>query len=127
MSKLRVLFILSLVILGMLLVSIFSWTFAGGEQKYSEVQRESLLETKNGWILQLDVVNREGMNKIYTISVAVNDQPSTMTVSVRDGGTFTYIKDIYLNMLDGGQGQVFITVGKEGEDIPLQQGTYYLK
>lgn len=126
-SKPRIFYIVSLIILGVLLVRILVWPMTGGEQGYSEVQRESLLHTEHGWVLQSDVINHEGKDENYTINVSVNDEPSILTVLVRDKGMFTYIKHIYSNMFSGKQGQVNIIVYKEGEDTPFEQGTWYLK
>jgi len=127
MSKLRIVYIISLVILAVLLVRVSFWPMTGGEQKHSEVSRESLLETENGWILQFDIVNHEGEDRNYTINVSVDGKPSTRTVSIRDEGVFTYIRHISSDMLGGERGQVSITVYKEGEDTPFEQGTWYLK
>ena len=125
MSKLRIFYIISVVILGVLVVRVLFWPMTGGEQKYSVVSRESLLQTETGWILQFDILNHEGEERKYTISVSVDGKPSTLTVSIRDEGAFTYIKHVNRDMITDG---VFsFSVYKEGEATPFEQGTYYLK
>jgi len=124
MSKLRIFYIFSLVLLGVLVVfTVFRPMSTGGE--YSEVSRESLLQTENGWILQFDIMNYEDKDTDYTINVSVDGKSSTLTVSIRDEEAFTYIKHINRDMLTDG---VFsFTVYKEGEATPFEKATYYLK
>jgi hypothetical protein len=125
-SRLRILYILSLVVLGALLVNAVLRPMATGG-KYSEVQREGLLETDVGWVLQFDISNYEGEDKDYTVNVSVDGQLSTVTTSIKNGGTFTYIRDIHEDMLDCRRCQVYIAVKKQGEEIPFEEATYYLK
>ena len=124
MPKLRIFYILSLVLLAVLIgFTVFKPMAVGGE--YSEVQREQLLETEDGWIIEFDITNHEGKETNYTINVSVDGEPSTLTVSVRDEAAFTYIKHIKANMLT--EGKVDFTVYKEAETVPLEESTYYLK
>ena len=73
MSKLRIIHIASLVILGILLVfTVFRPIATGG--KYSEVSRGQLLQTEAEYIIQFDIINREGEAKKYTIKAVVDDK-----------------------------------------------------
>ncbi len=124
MSKLRIFYIFSLVLLGVLLVfTVFQPMATGGQ--YSELLRESLLQTENGWILQFDILNHEDKDTEYTINTTIDGNSSTLTVSIRDKGAFTYIKHINRDMIADG---VFsFTVYKEGDGSPIKQVSYYLK
>ncbi len=125
MSKLRALLAILLVILGVLLVGILSWSVAGGEQKYSVVQRESLLQTRNGWIVQFDIMNHEDQDKNYTVNLTVDGLPSTITVSVRARGVFTYIKHIYKDQVT--KGEVSFAIYKGDEVSCVKEATYHLQ
>ncbi len=59
MSRLRAIYIAALVVLGVLLAFTVFKPMAMGE-KYRQVQREQLLQTENEWIIQFDIINREG-------------------------------------------------------------------
>ena len=48
MSKLRVFFVISLVIFGVLLVRVFFWPMVSGK-KYSGVSRESIIQSEDAW------------------------------------------------------------------------------
>jgi len=125
MSKSKVLLALSLVILGVLLAGIFLLPIAGGEPKYSVVQRESLLQTRNGWIIQFDIVNQEDQDKDYTVNLSVDGKQSTITVSIRARGVFTYIRHIYKDQVT--KGEVSFTIYKGGEASYVKKATYYLQ
>ena len=125
MSKLRIFYILSLVILGLLLVSTVFRPMAtsGG---YSEVSREQLLQAEDEWIVQFDIINREGKDQRYTIGVSVDvDKPYKENVLIPDGRMFTYIHHIYKHQIT--EGEVSFVLYKEGEDTPFEEITYYLE
>ena len=126
MSKLRIFYISSLVILGVLLVFTVLRPMTSGE-KYSLVSRESTIQTEDQWIIEFDIVNHEGEDQNYTINVSVDGKPSTITVSIPDGKAFTYIKHVYPHMFSSEKGQVNLTVYKEGEATPFEQATYYIR
>jgi hypothetical protein len=94
-------------------------------EKYSTVSRESLLETENGWILEFVIINREGKDTNYAINVFVDGKLYTDKILIVDGGAYTYIYHIYRAKLT--EGEVSVTIYKEGEDTPFEQMTYYLK
>lgn len=123
MTRLRIIYIVSLVILGVLLVFTFrpmtSW------EKFSQVGRVELLETEDGWIVEFDIINREGKDTDYPINISIDGELYTERVSIVDGGMFTYVYHIYRHKLKGGD--VSFTIYKEGEPDPIEQVTYYLK
>ncbi len=124
MSKLRIFYIVSLVILALLIVFTVFRPMATGDQ-YSEVQRESLLQTEDEWIIQFDISNREGRDTQYTINVSLTDKQYNEQFLIKDGGLFTYIHHIRRNMV--GTGEATFTIYKEGSDTPFEQATYHLK
>ncbi len=124
MSKSRIFYILSLVILGVLLVFTVFRPVATGEE-YSQVSRESLLQTEDGWIIQFDTMNREAQDTTYIIDVVVNDKPFRESFLIQSGGVYRYIH--HINSREITNGKVSIAVFKEGEVDPFEYGTYYLK
>ena len=122
--KSRILYIVSLVILGILLVFTVSRPIAASVE-YSQVQRTQLLEEENQWIIELHILNNEGQDTDYTINVLADGASSTDTVTIQPQKVFKYIAHIYKKNLD--TGRVSLTVYREGEATPFEQATYYLK
>ena len=84
MSRLRILYIISMVILGLLLVfTVFRPMVTGGE--YSEVQGMYLLEKADEWIIELHLLNHEGQDTNYTVDVLVDGDLCTDTIPIRSG------------------------------------------
>ncbi len=124
MSKLRIFYIFSLVILGVLVaVTVFHPT-AGGAT-YSQVQGEQLLEKDDQWIIEFHILNNEGQDTNYTINALVDGDLCTDTIPIKSGRVFKYILHIYKNKLD--EGKVSLAIHKEGEETPFEQTNYYLK
>ena len=124
MSRLRIIYIASLVILGILLVfTVFRPVATSGE--YSEVRRAQLLQTDDEWIIQFDLINHEDEKQDYTMAVLVDGKQYTEDVSILSGRVFTYIHRIPRGTT--GAGDVGFTIYKRGEADPLEQVTYYLK
>ena len=124
MSKLRIFYILSLVILGVFLVFTVFRPMVTGEE-YSQVLREQLLEKEDQWVIELHILNHEGQDTNYTINVVSDEVLCTDTIPIRPGRVFKYIVHIYKDKLE--EGKVSLTVCKEGEDTPFEQTNYYLK
>lgn len=124
MSKLRIIYIVSLVILAVLTAFTVFQPMATGSE-YSEVQKEQLLQTESEWIIQFDIINHEGRDQNYTINVLVGEKLYTDIILIRDGAKFSYIQHIRRDMIT--VGDVSFTIYKEGEATPFEQVTYYLK
>ena len=124
MPKLRIFYIFSLVVL-VVLVSFTVFKPMAVGREYSEIQREQLLKTEDGWILQFDIINHEGKDANYTIEISVDGKPSKTSALVRDKSVFTYIKHIKPYMLT--EGEVTLMVYKDDEEVPLEKSTYCLK
>ena len=120
----KLIYIASLVILGVLIVfTVFQPMATGGE--YSEVQRAQLLERENQWIIEFDIINQEGKDTSYTIKVLTDGKLYIESVLIRDGGMFTYIHHFYPDRLTNNE--VNFAVYKEGEATPVEQATYFLR
>ena len=124
MPKFRIIYIVSLVILGVLIALTVFRPMATGEE-YSEVQRAQLLEREDQWIIEFDIINQEKQDMSYIIKVLADGKEYTESVLIRDGGMFTYIHHFYPDRLT--KKEVSFTVYKEGESTPIEQATYYLK
>ncbi len=124
MPKLRIIYIASLVILGVLIAFTVFRPMATGEE-YSEVQRAQLLEREEQRIIEFDIINREGRDMSYTIRVLAGGKQYTESVLIRDGGMFTYIHHFYPERLT--KKEVSFAVYKEGESTPFEEVTYFLK
>lgn len=86
MSRLRIFYILSLVILVVLAIfTVFRPMATGGE--YDELKRKSLLRSEDGWILQYDLINREAQDTTYIIDVAVDDKPFREAFLIQSRGS----------------------------------------
>ena len=123
MSRLKIVYILSLVVLGVIIASAVLQPMMAGEGR-SEVQREQLLKIEDQWIIQFDLVNNEGKDQDYTINVVVDGKQSNESVLIPSGRVFTYIHHIYRDGLTNGH--VGFAVYKAGEATPVEQATYYL-
>ena len=124
MSRLRIIYILSLVILGVLIAfTVFRPMALGGE--YSEVQRAQLLEREDQWIIELHIFSHEAKDTNYTINVLVDEELCTESIRLRPGELFKYIHHIYRDKLN--EREVSVTVYKGGQDSPFEEATYYLK
>ena len=124
MPKSRIIYIASLVILGVLIAfTVFRPMVTGGD--YSQVQRAHLLEREDQWIIEFDIINREGKDMDYIIKVVTDGKLYTESVLIRDGGVFTYMHHFYPDRLTNNE--VSFAVYKEGESTPVEQATYFLR
>jgi len=124
MSRLRIIYIASLVVLAVLIITtVFRPMATIGE--YSGVQRAQLLQTEDEWIIQFDLINHEGKEQNYTITALVDGKQYTEDVTILEGRIFTYIHRISHDT--AGNGDVTFAIYKQGETGPFKQVTYYLK
>ena len=124
MPKSRIIYIASLVILGVLIAfTVFRPMVTGGD--YSQVQRAQLLEREDQWIIEFDIINREGKDMDYIIKVVTDGKQYTESVLIRDGGMFTYMHHFYPDRLTNNE--VSFAVYKGGESTPIEQATYFLR
>jgi len=123
MSRYKIAYILSIVVLGVMIASVVLQPMMAGDGR-SEVQREQLLKIEDQWIIQFNLVNNEGKDQDYTINVVIDGKQSSESVLVGEGRVFTYIYHIYRDRLT--DGHVGFAVYKDGEADPFEEATYYL-
>ena len=122
--KVRIFYILSLVILAALVIFIF-FQPASASGNYTEVLEEQLLETNSEWIIQVNIINNEGTRQNYTINVLANNKEYTEDISIKDGRTFAFIHHIRRETI--GEGDVTLSVYQEGKGDPIEQLVYHMR
>ncbi len=123
MTKLRIVYIASLVILGVLVAFTVFRPMAPWE-KFNTVCRESVIATEDEWIIEFDIINREGKDTSYTIEWSTGEESYTQKVLIRDGRKFQSIYNFYPETVK--EGKVHLTIYKEGEATPFEETTYYI-
>ncbi len=122
MSRLRLIFVLSLVILaGVFIATIY---FIPSGQSYIESKRAQIIDGGNEWILQYDIINGEQRDIKYTIFVTVDDAVYKDSTVVKPGKTYTYIHHIYPQQLE--EGKVTFALYEDGKAEPIEQVTCYI-
>lgn len=124
MPKLRIALIVSLVILVVLLVFTVFRPMTSGE-KFSEVSRESTIQTEDEWIIQFDLINKEGKDTNYIINWSSGVKSYTEKALVGDGRIYRHIYHVYPETVK--DGKVNLTIYKEGESTPFEKATYYIR
>ena len=122
-SRLRLVFVISLVILAVLAVLAVFRPLVTGRQ-YSAVARESVLRTDTEWIIQFDIINQEVRDMNYNLVWSSGGENSTESVLVGKGRIYSYIRHINLDTLK--ETKVNLTIYKDGETTPFEQVTYHL-
>lgn len=125
MSRSKIVLIISLVILEVLIVLAVIRPMVTSPDNYSEIQRSQLLEREGEWIIDFDIINHEGRDQNYVITVVFDSKQCRECVMVPDGGIYTYMCHVRPDEVP--EGKVCCTICKEGEDTPLEEVTYYLK
>ena len=124
MSKLKILFVISVVILAVLIGSVMLSPITTAT-RYSEVQQEQLLKTDTEWIVEFKILNHEGQSKKYVITGLVDGKSHAQEIIVGDGRKFTYIYHLYPERLSNKT--VTFAIYKEGEEAPFEQITYHIE
>lgn len=122
MTRLRIIYILSLILMAVLLVYAVYKPMTS-EEKRSTIARESIIETESEWIIQFDIINREASDANYTINWSTGDVAYSESVAIKNGGVFTYIQHIYPHMAK--KGSVSLVIYKKGESEPLIKRDFY--
>ena len=122
MFRLRLIFILSLIVLAGLFVSIVY--FLPSREGYTETKRVHIIEAENEWILQCDIINSEDRDTEYTIVVTIDGIVYTDSTVVKPGKSYTYIHHIYPQQVQ--EGKVTLALYQEGKTEPIEQTTFHL-
>ncbi len=124
-NKPRVVYLASLVILGVLVTfTVFRPMATGGA--YSMVQRAHFLEREDRWVIEFHIFNHEAEDTTYNITVLLDDEISTDSIRLKQGELFKCSYHISRNNVNQGK-EVSVTVYKEGEATPIDESTYYLQ
>ena len=122
MSRLRLVFVLSLIILAGVFISAIYFVPSG--QSCTESKRAQIIEGENEWILQYNIINNEDRDIEYTIYVTVDDTIYKDSAVVKQGKTYTYIHHIHPQQLD--EGKVTFALYEEGKAKPVEEATYHI-
>ena len=122
MSRLRLIFVLSLIILAGVFITIIYLIPSG--QDYTESSKAQIIEGEDGWILQYDIINNEDKDIKYIIYVTVDDAVYKDSTVVKQGKKYTYIHHIYPQHLK--ERKVTFTLYEEGKTEPIEEVTYHI-
>ncbi len=122
MFKLRLIFILSLIILLGVIISII--VFIPEDENYTESKRVQIIAGENEWILQCNITNDNEKDTKYTIHVSVDNAVRRDSTVIAPGQTYTYIQHIYPENLD--EGKIIFTLYEEGKTEPVEEAIYYI-
>ena len=125
MSILKLVYIISLIMLGVMLVFTVFKPMTSAEE-FSLVARESIIHGEDQWVIQFDIINLEGKGETYAINIWADDYAYSQAVLVRDKATFTYMHHIYPKMVRE-TGKVNLTIHKKGEVEAFAERTYYCR
>ncbi len=124
-SKLIIIYIASLVILGVLItLAVFQPMVTDGDQ--SEALQAHLLEREDRWVIELHISNHEAQDTDYTTNVLVDGELCTESFRLRPGGLGKCSYHISRDNL-GQATIVSVDVYKDGEATPFEQVNYHLK
>ncbi len=124
MSKSSIIFIASLVILGGLLVFTVFRPMAAGE-KFSTLTRESIIQGEDEWIIQVSIINREGLDTNYIIEWSTGGETyNSKKVLIKNGRIFTNIHHVYPDTVK--EGKIQLTIYKADEATPFEESTYHI-
>jgi hypothetical protein len=122
LSRLRLTFVLSLIILAGVFISIIYLIPSG--QDDIESNKAQVIEEEGRWILQYDIINNEDKDINYTIYVTVDDAVYKDSTVVKQGKKYTYIRHIHPEHLE--EGKVTFILYEEGKTEPIEEVTYYI-
>jgi uncharacterized membrane protein len=122
LSKLRLLFILSLVILAGVFLAILY--FIPSIRSYPEPYTIQVIDGDEEWILQCDIANNEARDVEYGIIVTVDDRTYQDSTMVKPGKTYTYIHHVYPQQLV--EGKVTFELYQDGQKEPIKQATFHI-
>ena len=123
MAKLRIVFIASLVIMGVLVaLTVFRPMMSG--EKFNTVCHESIIETEDEWIIEYTIINREGKDTWYTFNWSAGVNTYSEKVLIKDRHKFKFIYHCYPHTVK--DGKAHLAIYKEGEATPFEECTYYI-
>ena len=122
LSKLKLIFISSLVIL--VIVFIATFYLIPSQLDLPESKNIQIIEGENEWILQYDIYNSEDRDIAYEILATADDNTFSDSTIVKSGREYTYI--LHISRQNIGNGEIIFTVFEEGKQEPIEQYTTIL-
>jgi len=122
LSRLRLIFILSLIILVGIFIAVAYLVPSGNSPV--ESRKLQIIKGDKEWILQCNITNETERDVQYIIHVIVDDAMYKDSVVVKPRKTYTYIHHIYPQQLDEGKVTFALYEGEKAE--PVEQATYYI-
>ncbi len=122
MSKLRLVFILSLVVLAGVFLAILY--FIPSIRSYPEPYTIQVIDGDEEWILQCDILNTEERAIEYSITVTVDDRTYRDSTVVKPGKAYTYIHHVYPPQL--AEGKVTFELHRDGQKGPIKTATFQI-
>ncbi len=123
MSKLKLLFIASLIMLGVAVsLTIFKPLAKGA--RYADVQQESLLKSDREWVLQFTLFNNGDSPETFQIQVDKDGQLFPCQVPVVGQEEFTYIR--HFQRQPGQDHNLDATIYIQGDNQPVETLHYNL-
>ena len=125
MSKLKIFFILSLVLLGVLLGFTVVKPMTTLD-KFSAIASESIIKKEHEWIIVISIINKEDEPVIYSIAWSSGGEVyNSKHVLIKSGRTFTDMHYVYPETAK--DGKINLTIHKGDDPTPVEQSTYYVK
>lgn len=123
--KLKIVFIVSLVLLGVLLAfTVFQPITSGGE--FSTVASESIIKRENEWVIVINIINKADESTVYSIAWSTGGTIyNSKDVLIKSGRTFTDMHHVYPETAT--DGKIDLTICKGDDPTPIEQSTYYVK
>ena len=91
MSRLKIIYIASLILLGLMVsLTVFKPLVKGAH--YNDVQQESLIKNDQEWVLQFSLINNDTGAETYQVNVDKDGQLYQDEVTVAGQGEYTYIQ-----------------------------------
>jgi len=121
-SKLRLIFILSLVALAGVFIATISFISPG--QDFDNSSKVQIIDGEDEWILQYDVLNSGQRDTTYSIQVTIDSEIYKISTVVEQGKSYSYIRHVYPEQLLSDE--INFVVYKEGINEPIENVTYHI-
>ena len=122
MGRIRLIFVLSLVILAVVFVTTI--LCLPSEEDYIESKKFQIISGENEWILEYNIINIEAREIKYAIVVDIDGTVYKDSIVVKPQKVYTYIHHIYRHHLE--RGEVTFTLYEDGKAEPVEQVTYHI-
>jgi len=123
-SRLKIIYIASLILLG-LLVSLTVFKPLAKGAHYNDVQHESLIKNDQEWVLQFNLINDNTSAKTYQVSVDKDGEVYQDQVTVAGESEYTYIQHFLRQ--PGKDHTLDAAIYPQGSNQPIERLHYNLE